>query len=338
MGSGMQRHDHHGARAQRGFSLLEIAIVMVAAGVLAGTVFFSISTFITRTSDSLNEIVLETAREALIAFAGANGGCLPFAADYEGGLSNTDQNGAPSPGNPDTGVGRADSHAGDLPWAELKLGNNFLDDDGLRVQYYVASQYTDIDADVSTGITCAAGQRGPRWNSRITYDGTVEPQYVYYSAPEADQELYRIGGVLPAGTPPDAVLQSIAKAVSKAMPDALLELRRGPRISGQNGQNDILSAQNVFVLIAAGRNINPSINIDLPYMRDGNHKGNQGNKPWRLNQANVDNVRFSATREIDTTDPVNSGDDTLLVESFLSFKRSVFAYGVRLEPLWEDIK
>ena len=198
----MQQHHHRRAHAQRGFSLPELAVVMVSGGLILGPSLTTISSIIDGMHERQNIIVLETARDALITFAGAHGGCLPFAADYEGGQPNTDQNGAPSPANPDTGIGRADSHGGDLPWAELGLGNNFLDHDGLRVQYYVASQYTDIDADSSNGINCAAGQRGTQWNSRITYDGTGEPQYVYYESPGDDQELYKIVGVLPAGTPP----------------------------------------------------------------------------------------------------------------------------------------
>ena len=334
----MQQHHHRRAHAQRGFSLPELAVVMVSGGLILGPSLTTISSIIDGMHERQNIIVLETARDALITFAGAHGGCLPFAADYEGGQPNTDQNGAPSPANPDTGIGRADSHGGDLPWAELGLGNNFLDHDGLRVQYYVASQYTDIDADSSNGINCAAGQRGTQWNSRITYDGTGEPQYVYYESPGDDQELYKIVGVLPAGTPPDGVHKSIADAVSDPLPNALLELRRGPDINGANVQSDVLSAQNVFVMIVTGTNINTSATIGLPFMRDVNHKKNQGSAPWPLNQENVDKVRFSATHEFDSSDQSNSDDDTLLVVSFNRFKRYVFKYGVSVKPLSEDIK
>ena len=72
-------------------------------------------------------------------------------------------------------------------------------------------------------------------------------------------------------------------------------------------------------------------------MRDVNHKENQGNAPWQLNQENVVNVQFSATHEFDLIDQSNGSDDMLLVVSFNRFKRDVFKYGVSVKPLSEDV-
>ncbi len=123
--------------------------------------------------------------------------------------------------------------------------------------------------------------------------------------------------------------------VGVALPVNLLELRRGPDIKATGSEDDVLSAQNVFVLIAAGENINANASINLPFMRDDNHRadGSVGD-PWDLNQNDIDDVRFSATHEYNGIDEGASGDDTLLVTSFLSYKSDLKSFGVRLESIF----
>ena len=115
-----------------GFTLIELAIVMVVAGLLLVPLLRMAGSAVVSTRLKKTQSVLETASEALIAFAAINGGCLPFAADAEGGLPDTDASGAAS-STPDTGFRNGNQNAGDLPWAELGLTNDFLDGDGLTV-------------------------------------------------------------------------------------------------------------------------------------------------------------------------------------------------------------
>ena len=316
------------AEAQRGFTMPDLVVVLSTMGVLFGPVLAVFDDSMEATHDEFTQISLDAARTALITFSAANNGCLPFTADWEGGLPDTDQNGAS--GYTDTGVGKANARAGDLPWADLGLGKHFVDGGGLRIQYYVASPYTDADNDPSNGYSCAAGARGVEWNPRVTYDGTVDPQYLYYTPPGGDRGLYKITGVLPAGTPPAS-----GDNVADPLPIALLELRRGPDVKANGSQNDVLSAQNAFVLLATGKNINPNASINLPYMRDEDHASNSGGAPWNLNQNDVDDERFSATRSVHASDQGKDGDDTLLVVSFLNFKAALEGYGIHMEPICE---
>ncbi len=167
------------AASQRGFSLSGVATVVVIVGMF-------VVPFMRLTASSLkarqtqeaatSETMLAPARDALIAYAAANNGCLPFAADFEGGLPDTDATGAAG-SYIDTGVGATDVLAGDLPRADLGMTDSSLDGGQLRVQYYVASAYAD-----PTG-NCDARFRGFEWDSSVTYYGSeTNPFYVYYTA------------------------------------------------------------------------------------------------------------------------------------------------------------
>ncbi len=206
------------AESQRGFSLPEIASVMLIAGALAAPIITAGTSSQDAVRTEQTRIVLDNARDALIAFAAKNNGCLPFAADSEGG----------PPEATDTGIGVLNVHAGDLPWADLDLPDTVLDGEGLRVQYYVASAYTDDGSDPNE-INCAAGHRGDEWAPWAAYPGSAsDPFYVYYTPSGGDRQLYKIIDTLPAGTPPDAAGASIVEDVTFAFPGSLLELRRGP--------------------------------------------------------------------------------------------------------------
>ncbi len=126
--------------------------------------------------------------------------------------------------------------------------------------------------------------------------------------------------------------------VTDALPYPLLEVRQGPDvITGIDKQTDKVSAQNVFVLIAPGKNRNAV--ADRAYVRDSNHVGDAAGGPWPLNVhlldppwANVDAVVFSNARNTDATDGGNDGDDTLLVMSFNDYKAALSRYGLNMEP------
>ena len=240
-----------GGRA--GFTIIEFAIVVVVAGLLLVPLLRIAGSSIISTRLKETQSRLDTARDALVAFAAVNGGCLPFASDFEGGLPDTDASGAQS--TPDTGDRSSNQNAGDLPWADLGLTNAFLDGDNLRIEYYVATPYTDTDANQAT-ITCDAGFRGFQWDSGVTYDApSATPVYVFDNDPgSGDRALYEIkkNKSLAAGTHPSDGGNDVTEHIDQ-LPDPLLEVRRGPDVtSATGGQNDVISAQNVFVLIAAG--------------------------------------------------------------------------------------
>lgn len=309
---------------QKGFSLSELVVSLTAVGAILSPVFLAVDSSMDTIRAEQNQTYLAMARDSLIQYAARNNGCLPFAADWEGALANTDSSGGT--GYTDTGVSKNDSRAGDLPWTDLGLGDTFRDGNGQRIQYYVASQYADFGAD------CLARAKGEEWHQLVTYEGTVaNPAYVYYTSANGSRDLFEIDDTLPAGTNPDI---GGFTAVGLFLPANLLELRRGPTISASGAEKDVISGQNVFVLIAAGENINADASINLPYMRDENHRGGSGGDPWSLNQNVVDDVRFSLTRAYNSGDEGTNGDDTLLVASFLSFKSDLRSYGVKLEPIY----
>ena len=310
---------------QKGFSLPELVLTMTAVGAILSPVLDAVDSSMDSIHAEQNQSILETAREALIRYAVRNDGCLPFAADWEGGLANTGQNGGI--GYTDTGVAKNNTRSGDLPWTDLGLGDSFRDGDGLRIQYYVASQYADF------GSGCEASARGEDWNQLVAYEGTVsDPVYLYFTPPGGSRGLYEVNGSLAAGTSPAVGGYSV---LGNSLPANLLELRRGPDIKATGSEKDILSAQNIFVLIATGDNVNANNSINLPFMRDDNHRANgSGGAPWNLNQNVVDDVRFSATHEFNSSDDGLSGDDMLLVTSFLSYKSSLRSFGVKLESIY----
>ncbi len=82
-----------GQRSRAGFTIIELAIVLVVISLLLMPLLRIAASSVgaTRTQDT--GAALATARDALVAFAASNNGCLPFAADFEGGLLDTDANG-----------------------------------------------------------------------------------------------------------------------------------------------------------------------------------------------------------------------------------------------------
>ena len=318
---------------QIGFTLIELAILMVVAGLLLVPLLRMAGSAVISTRLKQTQSVLDTASEALIAFAAAHRGCLPFAADEEGGQPDTDSSGMAS-ATPDTGFRNGNRNAGDLPWAELGLTNDFLEGEGLRIQYYVASPYTDDTG--SYPNDCNAGFRGFQWvpNGDYASPGSM-PMWVYDFDPEGSsvRTLFEIkpGRDIDDNHPTDEPDDVIAH--SDQLPATLLQVRRGPDVTAASPQDDVISSQNVFILIAPGRNRNTD--IDRLFVRDSTHTMS-GGAVWALGINDIDDHIFSSEPNVDTSDTANSGDDTLLIMSFQDFRAEMSKYGLNMEPVCEN--
>ena len=306
---------------------------MVVAALLLVPLLRMAGSAVISTRIESTQSALERASKALISFAAVNGGCLPFASDAEGGLPDTDASGSAS-NSPDTGDRSGNQNAGDLPWADLGLTNSFLDGDGLRIQYYVATPYTDGNA--TDPIICDAGFKGIQWNSSVDYiaPDCSDPEclFVYdYDPGSGDRVLYAVKKTktLEQGFHPS--LDADVNEHKEQLPDTLLQVRRGPDVmSATNNQNDVISQRNVFILIAPGPNRNAD--IDRLFSRDSTHVQSTG-AVWALGTNTVDTYIFSSEPNVDAADSANSGDDTLLIMSFIQFKAEMGKHGLNMEPV-----
>lgn len=114
--------------ACRGFSLVELAVVLVIVGLLASGLMLSLSTQRESATTQEAQRQLENIREALIGFALANGRLpCPAAAN----LANTDAN---------AGRENCTSQHGVIPWVTLGLPES--DPWGNRFTYYAHSLFT----------------------------------------------------------------------------------------------------------------------------------------------------------------------------------------------------
>lgn len=137
-------------RAQRGFTLIELAVVMLILGILLGGLLVPLSTQLEQRRISETQRSLNDAKEALLGFAMANGR-LPCPANPQwpavgatfGNSGNESFNGTSC--SITTGV---------LPWATLGL----LETDGWgrRFTYYVSAAYADSIASgtVTPPVSC----------------------------------------------------------------------------------------------------------------------------------------------------------------------------------------
>lgn len=132
-----------------GFTFIELALALAVLGMLLLPLTHTLSQLQTRKRAEATMQALQNAKEALLNYAVHHQGCLPHAADSEGGLRDTDSAGIS--GVPDTGSvrqsiepaeGNEGQRAGDIPWADLNLSGMGIDGDQLRLQYYVASPFT----------------------------------------------------------------------------------------------------------------------------------------------------------------------------------------------------
>ena len=134
---------------QSGFTLIEIAVVLVIVGLLLGGLLLPLGTQQEAQRVNETESALNEARDALLGYAVANGS-LP--------CPDTDNDGVEDPL-----AGPCSAQEGQLPWATL--GSRSLDEvGGNRFRYRLASAYNDhaaIDCGLAGDIdVCSAASGG----------------------------------------------------------------------------------------------------------------------------------------------------------------------------------
>ncbi|MFZ5557919.1 MAG: type II secretion system protein [Pseudomonadota bacterium] len=129
-------------RGERGFTLIELAVVMLILGILLGGLLVPLSTQIEQRRITETQRALNDAREALLGFAMANGR-LPCPADPVVASGST--NAGKERVSCTTG---SDMH-GVLPWATLGLPET--DAWGRRFTYRVTGIYADLPTSNTTG-------------------------------------------------------------------------------------------------------------------------------------------------------------------------------------------
>lgn len=148
-----------------GFTLIEIAIALVVLGLLLVPLAGLTASARAKQQQQKTAQALQDAKDALLIYAAKHQGCLPQAADFEGGVIDTDATGAAT--HSDTGIANTATmqRAGDIPWADLQLTARG-ETNGLRLQYYVASPFTAFMA-----TNCPARIRNTleNWRDNVTY-------------------------------------------------------------------------------------------------------------------------------------------------------------------------
>ena len=133
---------------QTGFTLIEMAVVLVIVGLLIGGVLAPLSTQKEQERRKENQQMLEDAREALLGFAIVNGR-FP--------CPDTDPENSPTSGQENTCALSTTPYWGRLPWATLGIDAEFDPwGDGHLVKYAVHGTYV-VTFDLDAEATAAAG-------------------------------------------------------------------------------------------------------------------------------------------------------------------------------------
>lgn len=125
--------------AVRGFSLIEIAVLLFIIVLLLGSILVPLTTQVEQRQISDTQKTLDEIREALIGFAIANG-YLPCPADTNG-------NGTANPDSP----GVCANAEGVIPWVTLNVPQG--DSWGNRFRYRISPEFTNTPATSGTCLT-----------------------------------------------------------------------------------------------------------------------------------------------------------------------------------------
>ena len=180
------------SRAQ-GFTLIEIAVVLVIVGLLLGGLLLPLGTQQEARRIGATQEALDEAREALFGYAVANGS-LP--------CPDTDNDGVEDPL-----AGACNAQEGELPWATLGTpGNDAVA--GNRFRYRVASAYNDhatIDCGISGDIDICTAATGGSDCSAGTEVALNVAAVVLSHGKNGFGATNRAGNALPAPTAADEV-------------------------------------------------------------------------------------------------------------------------------------
>lgn len=173
----------HDRNTCAGFTLIEMAVVLVIVGLLLGGMLVPLATQMETDRRKETTATLESIREALIGYAVINGR-LP--------CHDTNGDGVPGPGTCNTGANQR--NVGGLPFATL--GVSRTDAWGNAWTYAVNGAYTQTlalpppavtndlggDLEVRASANCAGNQLGEQLpalvlsNAKTTAGGTLEPE------------------------------------------------------------------------------------------------------------------------------------------------------------------
>lgn len=218
----LQAHAIHPPRRQPGFSLVELAMVLLIVSILMAGILMPLSIQRDVRGYADTKRTMDDIREALIGFALANGR-LPCPA------SQSVADGTAGAGTELLSGNVCTSYTGVIPWVTLSVPET--DEWGGRFTYRVSSVFADAIAAATYGCAptvnptqssfalCASGdmQVKSRTTSKATYDLTsatvTQPPAVFISHGKNGSGAYRTTGAqIPA--PPAARADELANATS----------------------------------------------------------------------------------------------------------------------------
>lgn len=183
---------------QVGFTLVEIAVVLVIVGLLVGSFIGTFADRIDSTRRGNTQTELEEIKNVLIAYAYSQP--LPFLP-----CPDTD---VPPDGLENRTAGICDAPGGVLPWVDLGVGNE--DAWGIRYSYWVSTNYS-----ANTGFLLAAPDRLPLNNGNATVTtkvgNAVQVVVQNGAAVVFSRGKNRLGGISVAG-----INQSVIPALGHA--------------------------------------------------------------------------------------------------------------------------